>query len=289
MLKLPRVVLSILLVSSFQLVFAAPDFVMIKAQAKLSDDTYLAAETMTALLKDQGRTLVHQATFINSQVSYLLSEKDGVQTIAIRGTANLENVMLNLNVSLLTDAKLDIMLHQGFAYAAKAVYKDVKPYLVTGKPIQTTGHSLGGAIAVIVAMYLKMDDYPVTNVVTFGQPKVTNVSGAEKFAGLPLTRIVTLQDIVPLVPPLSPLQIQELDIYWHLGEEVILMGNNKFSITSGIKSMLRATKFTSAIPSEQNLTAHKMTTYLELVNALTKKSTEVPYKMQISLFGFSLE
>jgi triacylglycerol lipase len=289
MLKPTYIFLSLVLISSFQLAFATPDFSVIKAQAKLSDDTYLAADTMTALLKDQGQTLVHQATFINSQVSYLLSEKDGVQTIAIRGTANLENVMLNLNVSLLPDAKLDIMLHQGFASAAKAVYKDVKPYLVAGKPIQTTGHSLGGAIAVIVAMYLKMDDYPLTNVVTFGQPKVTNVSGAERFAGLPLTRIVTLQDIVPLVPPLSPLQIKDLDIYWHMGEEVILMGNNKFAVTNGLKSMLRATKFTSAIPSEQNLTAHKMTTYLGLVNALQEKAIEEPYKMQINVFGFSLE
>jgi hypothetical protein len=289
MLKFTRVVLSILLVSSFQLVFAAPDFSMIKAQAKLSDDTYLTADTMATLLQEQGQTLVHQATFINSQVSYLLSEKNDIQTIAIRGTANLENVMLNLNVSLLPDAKLDIMLHQGFASAARAVYKDVKPYLATGKPIQITGHSLGGAIAVILAMYLKVDDYPLTSVVTFGQPKVTNVSGAERFTGLPLTRVVTLQDIVPLVPPLSPLQIQELDIYWHMGEEVILMGNHQFSVTSGLKSMLRATKFTSAIPNEKNLTAHKMTTYLELANTLDKKAAEVPYKMQINLFGFSLE
>tara|TARA_R110001606_G_scaffold380569_2_gene541165 strand:+ start:5979 stop:6848 length:870 start_codon:yes stop_codon:yes gene_type:complete len=289
MLKLTRALLSLIFIFSFALAFASPDFTMIKAQAKLSDDTYFAADTMATLLQDQGQTLVHQATFINSQVSYLLSEKDGVQTIAIRGTANLENVMLNLNVSLLPDAKLDIMLHQGFASAAKAVYKDVKPYLEAGKSVQTTGHSLGGAIAVILAMYLKMDDYPLTSVVTFGQPKVTNVTGAERFAGLPLTRVVTLQDIVPLVPPLSPLQIQKLDIYWHLGEEVILMGNHQFSVTSGLKSMLRATKFTSAIPSEQNLTAHKMTTYLGLINELQEKAIEEPYKMQINLFGFSLE
>ena len=289
MLTFTRVVVSILLISSCQLVFAAPDFAEIKAQAKLSDDTYLVADTLAARLQKQGETLVHQQTLPLSQVSYFLSDNNGVQTIAIRGTANVENAILDLNVSLLPDPQLDIMLHQGFASAARAVYADVKPYLVADKPIHTTGHSLGGAIAVILAMYIKQDGYSLTQVVTFGQPKVTNVTGAAKFADLRLIRVVTLQDIVPLVPPLSPLQIKELDIYWHMGEEVILMENNEFAQTSGLKSMLRATKFTSAIPSEKNLNAHSMATYSHLIDQLQEKPKEVPYKMEINLFGFSFE
>lgn len=274
---------------SFQTIFAGQDFTAIKAQGKLSNDTYLATTDLQKNLQQQGQKLTHQTVIPVSQVSYFLSQKNNVQTIAIRGTANLENALLDLDISLQPDAKLDIDLHRGFASGAKAVYEDIKPFLSSDKPVQITGHSLGGAIAVILAMYLQQDDYQVTQVITFGQPKVTNVTGANKFADLPLIRIVTPNDIVPLVPPLSPLQIKNLDIYWHMGEEIILRGDKKYAQTNGVKSMLRATKFTTSIPSDKNLLAHQMATYISLIDELQDSPVEVPYKTNIGLFGFSLD
>ncbi|ETX11575.1 galactose-1-phosphate uridylyltransferase [Marinomonas ushuaiensis DSM 15871] len=292
-----------------QFTFAAQDFAHIQSMAILADAAYLErgaleAETSDSqtsssqivnelslenALQEAGQKLIHHTTIPESQVSYFISQSNGVQTISIRGTANLENALLDLNVSLQNDDVLNIMLHQGFASAAKAVYNDVKPYLDKNQPIQTTGHSLGGAIAVILAMYLEQDNYPLSQVITFGQPKVTNVTGANQFSNLSLVRVVTLNDIVPLVPPISPLQIKNLDIYWHMGEEVILMKNNEYAQTNGVKSMLRATKFVSAIPSEKNLIAHKMITYLALIKEQVKSPNEVPYKTNISLFGISFD
>lgn len=279
----------VLLISPFQSAFAAQDFNLIKAQAKLSDDTYLEAATLEQRLQEQNQQLVHQSLIPASQVSYFLSTANGVQTIAVRGTANLQNAMVDLTVSLQPDPVLNIKLHQGFASAARAIYSNMKPYLNKDQPIHITGHSLGGAIAVILGMYLQKDGYPVAQIITFGQPKVTNVTGAKKFDDLPLIRVVTLHDIVPLVPPISPLQIKDLDIFWHMGKEVILMGNKQYAETSGVKSALRATKFTTSIPNEQNLNAHKMTTYLGLINGLLESPVEVPYKTDISLFGFSFD
>tara|TARA_R110001606_G_scaffold114048_1_gene241293 strand:+ start:593 stop:1462 length:870 start_codon:yes stop_codon:yes gene_type:complete len=289
MLKNKLGLLSLLIIMPFQLAFAAPDFAIIKAQATLSDDTYLEVNTLEKRLQDQGQALVHQSLIPTSQVSYFLSSADGVQTIAIRGTANLENAMLDLDLELKPDTILDIKLHQGFGSGAKAVFEDIKPLLTKDQPIHLTGHSLGGAIAVILAMYLQNDGYPVEQVITFGQPKVTNVTGANKFDNLPLIRVVTPNDIVPLVPPLSPMQIKDLDIFWHMGEEVILLGNKKFTQTSGVKSMLRATKFTTSIPSEKNLQAHQMATYLKLIDQLQTSAKEIPYKTDINFFGFTLD
>lgn len=289
MLKNKLILLCILIAMPFQLAFAAPDFAAIKAQAKLSEDTYLQANTLEQRLQEQGQKLVHQSLIPTSQVSYFLSSADGVQTIAIRGTANLENAMLDLDLELKPDTVLDIKLHQGFGSGAKAVYEDIKPFLAKDQPIHLTGHSLGGAIAVILAMYLQKEGYSVEQVITFGQPKVTNVTGAEKFDNLPLIRVVTPNDIVPLVPPLSPMQIRDLDIFWHMGEEVILLGKKKFTLTNGIKSMLRATKFTTSIPSEKNLQAHQMATYLKMIDQLQTSAEEIPYKTDINFFGFSLD
>lgn len=289
MLKNTFIVLAFWIAMPFQLAFASPDFAIIKTQATLSNDTYLDTDTLERRLQEQGQILVHQSLIPLSQVSYFLTHAHGVQTIAIRGTANLENAMLDLDLQLKQDAILDIKLHQGFGSGAKAVYEDIKPFLTKNTPIHLTGHSLGGAIAVILAMYLQKDGYSVEQVITFGQPKVTNVTGASEFDDLPLTRIVTLNDIVPLVPPISPMQIRDLDVFWHMGKEVILLGNKEFTQTNGIKSMLRATKFTTSIPNNKNLLAHQMATYLKRIEQLQTSPKAIPYKTDISLFGFSFD
>jgi len=292
MLKSLTLLLSLALLSLFQFAFAAQDFAFIKEQARLADASYIDSASNLSLeqqLIQEGYELIHQSVIPSSQVSYFLVQKDEILTIAIRGTSNVENVILDLDLALQPDPKLNISLHQGFAAAARAVFEDVKPFLKTDKAVQTTGHSLGGAVAVILAMYLTQDAYPLDKVTSFGQPKVTNVAGAKQYDDLPLIRVVTPQDIVPLVPPISPLQIQDLDIYWHMGEEVILMGNKEYAQTNGLKSMLRATKFTSALPSETNVMAHQMSTYLSLIDTLLVAPKEVPYKMSINIFGFSLD
>ncbi len=279
----------ILLCCLLPTVQAVPDFTQLRLQAQLAGDTYLTASKREAQLLQQGRTLIHQATLPDSQVSYFLSQGHGVQTIAIRGTANLANVMVDLDIEFQPDERLGITLHNGFRSAAEAVFNDVRPRLVAGMPVQITGHSLGGAIAVVLAMYLKHDTVAqVTQVITFGQPKVTNVTGADLYSGIPLIRVVTQKDLVPLVPPLSPLQIKDLDVYWHMGEEIILLGQQQYSQTRGLKSMLRATKLSMALPDESNLQAHQITTYQTLIDELLQSAQEVPYQMEINLFGLSI-
>ena len=268
---------------------AAPDFAQLRIQAQLSGDTYLTDSEREAQLLQQGQTLIHQATLADSQVSYFLSQGNGVQTIAIRGTANLANVMVDLDIEFQPDERLGITLHNGFRSAAEAVFNDVRPRLVAGMPVQITGHSLGGAIAVVLAMYLKHETaMQITQVITFGQPKATNVTGADIYASIPLIRVVTQKDLVPLVPPLSPLQIKDLDVYWHMGEEIILLGDQQYSQTHGLKSMLRATKLSTALPDESNLQAHQITTYQTLIDELLQSAEEVPYQMEINLFGLSI-
>ena len=269
--------------------WASPNFEHIKQGAQLSNIAYSPSAVIEKQLNAIELPLVKQAVLAGPEVSYFLTQVNGVQVIAIRGTANAQNVLVDLDISLKQDDKLNILVHQGFAVSAAAVYENVKPLLNKQQPVETTGHSLGGAVAVLVGMYLQVDGYNVKAITTFGQPKVSNVQGSVTFSNLPLTRVVTPKDIVPLVPPLSPMQIKELDIYWHSGVEIILLEGNQFSETNGIKSMMRATKIVSNLPDERNLQAHLMSTYLELLNAKLKGAKEVPYKMGINLFGLSID
>ncbi|MBL4799124.1 MAG: lipase family protein [Oleispira sp.] len=271
-------------------VFAAVDFSAIKKSALISAASYADYKLIEERLSRIELSLVHHNVLPDSALSYFLARtSSGLQYLSFRGTSNLENALVDLNLSLQLDASLNIQLHQGFAIAAKAAYEDVKSKLDKSQPIITTGHSLGGAIAVIMAMHLQRDGYQLDQVITFGQPKVTNVSGADVFASLPLIRVVTPKDIVPLVPPLSPLQLQNIDIYWHIGKEIILLAENEYAITEGFKSMMRATKFVSSVPDESNVHAHQMSTYLTLIDQKREGAQQVPYKMEINLFGFSLE
>jgi len=280
--------LTVLMVCSFW-VNAEPKFSHIKQQAELSSLAYSAPAQIAASLKARDLKVIKQGLLPDTQVSYFLTNLAGVQIIAIRGTANLQNVLVDLDVNLKQDEHLGIHVHQGFLSSATAVFEDVKPFIDSSQPVQTTGHSLGGAVAVLLGMKLKQAGYNLTGVTTFGQPKVTNVTGANQYSDLPLVRVVTPKDIVPLVPPLSPFQLKELDIYWHNGEELILMDGEQFALTNGLKSMMRATKIVSVLPSEKNLNAHKMTTYLNLINTKLENAKQVPYKTGISIFGLSLD
>ena len=198
-----------------ELAYGTVNFDNIKENALLSAAAYHTLDNASAVIAGTDYKLIHQATLEESGVSYFLARNSARQVLSFRGTSNLENVLVDLKVSLMLDSKLGIQLHRGFAETSSSVLKYLPPSLDKSIPIVITGHSLGGAVAVIVALYLQQEGYDVQQVVTFGQPKVTNVGGAASFNDLPLLRVVTVKDIVPLVPPISPLQLQDMDIYWH--------------------------------------------------------------------------
>ena len=263
------------------------DFTRIQEQAIFANAAYLPVDRVRALTESNGFALTHHHTIADIQITYFLAtnELTETQVISVRGTSNVENAMVDISLKLLVDPNTGIALHQGFAYAARQVYTELKPLLKADYQIELTGHSLGGAVAVILAMYLDSDHFNIEQVVTFGQPKVTNVSGAEKLKHIDLIRVVTPDDLVPLTPPFDPLDIQNLDVYWHAGKEVILLPGTQYAILEGTNSMLRATKFTQKLLSEDNLNHHQMSLYLEMIKAKTKTSELVPYKTDLNLFN----
>ena len=261
------------------------DFSAVKKFAMFSEAAYASSHIMKDIAKTYGYELKQYDVIRDAQVSfYLLEQKQThTQLIVVRGTANVENVVVDASIKLVQDSLAGVVLHEGFAYAAKAVLKEITPALNKTNHIDITGHSLGGAVAVILGMYLDASGYTVGQLDTFGQPKVTNIPGSLKYAHLHILRFVTPSDLVPLVPPLDPMDLKNIDIYWHVGEEVILLPGQDFSRIGVMDSMLRATKIISNKIDEKNLEQHQMLTYLSAIESKLPNALQVPYQSDINV------
>jgi len=263
------------------------DFAVIQQHARFAAAAYQPQDQVRDLVESENFELGLYHTLTDLQMSFYVATNDSTKTlfIAVRGTSNVENAMVDIALKLLPDEKTGARLHQGFSYAAKRIYAELKPLVVADYKIHTTGHSLGGAVALILAMYLDADSFNIEQVVTFGQPKVTNLPGATKFQHINVIRVVTPDDLVPLVPPFDPLDLKNLDIYWHAGKEVILLDDNQYAVLEGADSMLRATRFTQKPLHEDNLKNHYMQLYLDRVRAKLKSPEQVPYRNTFNLFN----
>ena len=265
----------------------AVDFAELYQQAEFAEAAYRPQAEIRALAEGYGYSLTQHHTLEATQVAYFLatSETSKTQLIAIRGTANEVNAMVDISLKLKTDGDTGLRMHEGFSAAAKQVFDDLKPLLLQGYRIKLTGHSLGGAVAAILALYLDQAGFDIERVVTFGQPKFTNIAGAAEFRRIALIRVVTPVDLVPLLPPFDPLDINDLDVYWHAGTEVVLLADSEYAVLDGIDSMLRATRFTRQTLSEENLAYHRMDLYLQMIAPKARTALRVPYPTDFNIFN----
>jgi len=190
----------------------------IKFAAKLADLTYKDEETIERELPGAWTYVLPKQ---QSRIIMLTNHIKQEHWLAIRGTANKHNAIMDAEYLKVTDSKLKIHVHKGFHDLAHAAWEQFTPRIIPHYTIRVTGHSLGGAAAAILGMYYQVEEQKLAKVITFGQPKVTNESGCKKFWDLPLIRVVDNKDIVPLVPPLTLLSFIGGQ-YRHVGEEIIL-------------------------------------------------------------------
>ncbi len=191
-----------------------------------------------------------------------------LQWIVVRGTSSLINIRSDVDYNKVVESRLQIPLHKGFADAAVQVYQFAKPLLKTGYETRVTGHSYGGAAAVIVLMLLKEDGFILGQAMTFGQPKVTNREGVRKYRTLPLLRFVNDKDPVPSLPPLEVFAVLDEGPYQHLGPEVVLEEGSNYRYypehQAEVSSVLSFWDNLKNI-SIQDLPEHFMSTYLRRV------------------------
>jgi len=127
---------------------------------------------------------------------------DGHQVIAFRGTNDGLDVLHDLIAFPWKPDALNVWVHRGFwAYTNNLIEPLTKLILRRNLPVHLTGHSLGGAAALIFAAYCQNNGIKISGIHTFGAPRAGYESLASKTYRIPGNRYVIEGDAVPSVPP----------------------------------------------------------------------------------------
>jgi len=132
------------------------------------------------------------------EVAFEVKQDNGITIIIIRGTANKSNVQSDIDVRLVSDARTGIYLHKGFRDASTTIMQILDESYTIEHTVHVTGHSLGGAVAQIIGMWLHKRGKNV-QIYSYGSPKVSSqvMSGGQPTHW----RVVRLSDPVPFTPP----------------------------------------------------------------------------------------
>ncbi|MFC0599132.1 lipase family protein [Streptomyces palmae] len=128
-------------------------------------------------------------------------------------------------------------VHYGFAEALESIWPDVKSTLAElrtgGESLWFTGHSLGGALAMLAGarMYLEDPRLAADGVYTYGQPRTCDSLLAEAYnKGFRnrMYRFVNNNDIVPQLPPEPPYAhvdaLRYIDSHGRVRESMTVLG-----------------------------------------------------------------
>ena len=105
---------------------------------------------------------------------------------------------------------------EGFAVAMQAVEGDVLLRLPADRPVMVTGHSLGGALAVLLAAQLAKLQRNVAAVYTFGMPRPGRRPFTDSYdlsLGARTFRLVHGEDILPTDAPSEPFGFHHVGRY----------------------------------------------------------------------------
>ena len=138
----------------------------------------------------------------------LTSRGETKQQIFCRGTTLRADVQTCINAKMKHDEELGCRLHAGFLEHADRLLNDVLPLLAPPSnrraTVEVCGHSLGGAVAFILAMKLKKRGYTVKRATAVAAPRFVEEAAADHLTSLlpkDSLRIEDDCDFVPFLPP----------------------------------------------------------------------------------------
>lgn len=157
----------------------------------------LVDQTMTIDFRETMRRFdLQPETIVRERYVYLVLRMSDVLIVAIRGTQGAEDWIVNLAAAPLMATKRE-GAHAGFFGEAQGAIEELIRFVPSGvKHIYCTGHSLGGAVASVLAREWR--DPRVRRAYTFGAPRFGNALYVERRRPFAFGKTT---DIVPHVPP----------------------------------------------------------------------------------------
>lgn len=179
--------------------------------AEMSRIAYLKFEenihVLEEALKEGGFEVVGIFNAKGTQAFLAKRAVDRMAVLAFRGTEKdkIEDILADLDARFY-HGENGAKIHNGFYKAFQAVEADVREKVkpLNDHSLYVTGHSLGGALALMATRALNSDNLAACY--TFGSPRV----GSEEFDDdikPPIYRVVNAFDIVPFSPPVYALEI----------------------------------------------------------------------------------
>lgn len=236
--------------------------------ARLADLIYLDGpqldlELQTFLLSGQLRS-------VGQDTQYLYASGADYDVLICRGTeGKLADIRTDVQCPLVNwPLGSNSKAHQGFSAQADIILADLsqqQPKAGLERPLWITGHSLGGALAILLALQLSQKPgSKLAGVVTFGQPKVGDAQLSQAITAqlLPFyRRYVNQRDIVPKLPPLPD--------YRHSGQLYYFDDLDQLQLNPPRWLMLLDQVLCDAEQAEtalrQHLDDHKMKNYVSLL------------------------
>ena len=177
--------------------------------ANLAGRAYLSEEEMKATDKTL-KMQKNKAKFIKDgdAEAWVFITKDDAIIVSCRGTepAQFSDILADLKAIPVRHPRAG-RVHKGFKEYTDLVFDEiiehVKKMRKKEENVFVVGHSLGGAMAVLVAEGLSSAGIPVKELRTFGQPRVGNRQFRRHLEGCDIgryIRYVNNNDIVPRVP-----------------------------------------------------------------------------------------
>lgn len=258
-----------------------------KALARAAQAAYSKASEIEGMARAAGAT---EFLFVESKTSgtqCFIAQRGNDLVIAFRGTEDVQDWITDAKFrreKFKPEAKCEV--HRGFLGAFASVKADILSALVamqrTHGRIWITGHSLGGALAILCASWLRRKCFYAQAVYTFGSPRVGNSHFAKAYDAVlrdKTFRVVNAEDVVPRTPFWTPhfCGTKFQSGYRHCGTEIFL---NSFGeaqidlpawrkIPSDIYGLAMAldvvTPFTSVFGVP--LRKHSMASYIERLNS----------------------
>jgi len=163
-----------------------------------------AKTILSTYLGEAGFKIIDTFNEKDTQAFFAIRASDKMVVLAFRGTEkNITDIRTDLKTTKINfvDSDDSFAVHEGFYEAFKSVENKILKHLKDldkGYVLYITGHSLGGALALIATKFLGSDSLGACY--TFGGPRVATLHLSNKIK-TPIYRVVNAADIVPHLPP----------------------------------------------------------------------------------------